>query len=35
MDLEDLLAAAEILDHLEDVLAHLVAAFRPRPDAEG
>lgn len=34
MHFEDLLAAAETADHLEDVLAHAVSAFRPRTHAE-
>src|SRR5262249_3220544 len=32
---EDLSAGPEILDHSEDIFAHLVAAFRPGADAEG
>ena len=34
MHFEDLLATAEIADHLEDILAHAVATFRPRTHAE-
>ena len=34
MDGEDLAAFAEIVDHPEDVLAHLVAALRPGADAQ-
>jgi hypothetical protein len=35
MDFEDLMTAAEISDHVKDVLAHAVSTFRTGTDTEG